>query len=421
MVTVEDWITIRELTRHGQSVSAIARQTGHDRKTVRKVLTQEVPTLTRSEGRTRARKLDPFRAYLDERMSQGCLNGAVLLEELRQRGFTGKISIVREILTPRRRDERHQREATVRFETGPGQQGQMDWADFGRIWVPGEERWRKLFAFVFTLGYSRAQYVEFVLSCDMEHFLDGHLNAFAALGIPQTILYDNLKTGILGRQPDGTPLLPGRFLDFALASGFTPKFCPPYHPQTKGKVERAIGYLRQNFWVRVAHDVMTGQLDLAGLNGQVQVWVEQIANLRVHGTHGEVVAARYAAEKPLLGQLAGRPRYDTAYHSVRRVSRDGQLSYGGQLYQLPLAQALTTVEVSENLQGSVTVRTAEGRPVRAERLAATGRTALLEPAALTQPTPEVGSFLRLVYPQSPVVVTRDLAVYEEVAHASQSH
>src|SRR5439155_2053396 len=114
--------------------------------------------------------------------------------------------------------------------------------------VPREERWRKLYGFVFTLGYSRAQYLEFVLSCDMEHFLKCHLGAFAALGIPETVLYDNLKTGILGRRPDGTPLLPGRFADFALTYGFTPRFCQPYRPRTKGKVERTVGYVRQNFW-----------------------------------------------------------------------------------------------------------------------------------------------------------------------------
>ena len=79
-----------------------------------------------------------------------------------------------------------------------------------------------------------------------------------ALGIPEQVLYDNLKTAILGRRQDGSPILPGRFLDFALYYGFTPKFCRPYRARTKGKVERAVGYVRQNFWVRVAAEVKAG-------------------------------------------------------------------------------------------------------------------------------------------------------------------
>ena len=225
---------------------------------------------------------------------------------------------------------------------------------------PEEERFRKLYAFVYTLGYSRASYLEFTTSCDMEHFLSSHLHAFEALGITETILYDNLKTGILGRARDGTPILPPRFGDFALFYGFSPRYCRPYRAKTKGKVERGVRYVRQNFWVRVQAEVAAKTLGLSGLNLRAREWAEGVANRRVHGTHGEIVFTRYLAEAPFLGSLGSRPRFDTDYHAIRRVGRDGRLSYKGSLYQVSLEHAFSEVEVVESLERAVTIRALRG-------------------------------------------------------------
>jgi transposase len=132
MLSVEDWITIRELDRRGVSVSEIARRTGHDWKTVRKAVAASAPQLTRKPAVGRESKLDPLREYVAQRVGEGCLNGIVLLEELRQRGYTGKISILRGILTPLRQEQQRAREMTERFETGPGKQAQVDWGSLGR-------------------------------------------------------------------------------------------------------------------------------------------------------------------------------------------------------------------------------------------------------------------------------------------------
>jgi transposase len=420
MLSVDAWIAIRDLERRGVSVSEIARQMGHDRKTVRKVLGAKTPPVERKSASGRGSKLDAFREFLEQRVAEGCLNGNVLLEELTQRGYTGKISILRGILTPLRQELRRQREATERYETGPGKQAQVDWGEFGKIWVPGDERWRKVYGFIFTLGYSRAQYLEFVLSCDLEHFLACHLGALGALGIPDKILYDNLKTGIVGRRPDGSSVLPGRFADFALYYGFTPTYCAPYRPQTKGKVERGVGYVRQNFWVRVAALVTSKELDLDGLNERAREWSSGVANVRVHGTHGEVVAVRYAREAGLLGKLSARPRYDVAYQSVRRVGRDGRLSYGGQIYQVPLAHALSEVTVRESLAGEITLQTKAGvilRPLVG--MPTSGQVAWHGTDEPTRRDETLADHrhLRVVPREAPVVEIRDLAVYEEVARA----
>jgi hypothetical protein len=312
------------------------------------------------------------------------------------------------------------REATERFETGPGKQAQVDWADFGRIYDSGEGRWRRLYGFVFTLGYSRAMHLEFTTCADMEHFLACHIGAFGALGIPETVLYDNLKTGILGRRSDGSPIFPGRFLDFALYYGFAPHFCKPYRARTKGKVERGIGYVRGNFWVRVGEEVRAGRLELAGLNGRASEWVEIVANRRVHGTHGQVVAERYAEEAPLLGGVHGRPPYDTAYRSIRRVARDGRFSYRGRLYQLGLVHALSEVEVAESLQGQLTVRSGAGQLLRVRAVELSSPLARPVIAKRGPRVADGGEGLLRLLCQAEEVELRDLAVYEEVAHAAAS-
>jgi len=419
VLLVEEWINIRELARQGLSVSEIARRSGRDRKTVRKVLVETPPIGRAKNSESRVTKLGPFEEYVKQRVEHGCLNASVLMEEIQRLGYKGKITMLRLFLAPLRQELVRKREATERFETGPGKQAQVDWGEFGRIWDSSGRCWQKLYAFVFTLGYSRAQYVEFTTSCDMEHFLHCHLKAFAALGIPQEILYDNLKTAILGRHPNGSPILPGRFLDFALYYGFTPRYCQPYRARTKGKVERGVGYVRQNFWVRVKGEVARGELELAALNEHVKEWMERTANVRLHGTHGEVVLKRLEEEKPLLGVFSRRPVYDTDYHSLRKVSRDGRFSYRGRLYAVDLRHGLGELDVAESLEGQITVRDKTGAVVRTEVVELVASTNRWQGQAGTTGSDDIGrgGLLALIGRDGPVVQTRSLAEYEEVAGA----
>jgi transposase len=419
VLLVEEWVNIRELARQGLSVSEIARRSERDRKTVHRVLVETAPAGRAKSSVARVTKLGPFEEHVKQRVERGCLNATVLMEEILRQGYTGKITMLRLFLAPLRQELLRKREATERFETGPGKQAQVDWGEFGKIWDSTTGRWHKLYVFIFTLGYSRAQYGEFTTCCDMEHFLHCHLGAFAALGVPQQILYDNLKTGILGRRPDGTPILPGRFLDFALYYGFTPKYCKPYRARTKGKVERGIGYVRQNFWVRVKSEVASGELELAALNERAKEWVEKIANVRVHGTHGEVVLKRFEEEKSLLGTVSARPAYDTDYHWLRKVSRDGRFSYRGKLYAVDLLHALGELDVAESLDGQITVRDKHGVVVRAQagELTAPTTRGQEQSEATVSDQPGRGGLLTLIGRDEPVVQTRSLAEYEEVASA----
>jgi len=177
MLKVEDRFMIKELHHKGLSISDIARLTGHDRKTVRAVI--QGPLLRqRRPPAPRASKLDPYTPYLQQRLADGVFNAQKLFHEIQAQGYRGQRSLVRTFVQPFRQARAAQ--ATIRFETPPGEQAQVDWGHFGTIEHRG--RTRRLYAFLFTLGWSRALYLEFTVSLTSAVFLRCHVHAFAALG-----------------------------------------------------------------------------------------------------------------------------------------------------------------------------------------------------------------------------------------------
>jgi transposase len=332
MIPQEVWVMIKSLQQQGLSIRAIARQLGVDRNTVRRALRRNgLPKYTRTTPRRS--KLDPFKPYLQQRLA-ACpeLTAVRLYQEIQPQGYTGQCSILRDFLRPLRQEHRRLGKLTVRFETAPGQQGQVDWGHFGTIFHQG--RYRPLYGFVMVLGYSRALFVHFATSQRLETFLHCHQLAFEAFGgYPHELLYDNAKTIVLAR-PDlraeaagVAPQWNAKFLDFAGYYGFTPRLCQPYRARTKGKVERTIGYVWQGFFTGCQFR------DLEDLNDQAAVWSTTVANQRVHATTGEVPAVRLTRE-PLL-PLAGRPVYDTSVVVPRRVSWDCFVAYDGNRYSVP--------------------------------------------------------------------------------------
>src|SRR3712207_4548081 len=139
MLGVEECFVIRELHRKGVSISEIARLTGHDRKTVRSVLARPLIPAPRPPRR-RSCKLDPFAAYIEGRLAEGVYNARKLYRELQARGYTGKETQVGAFVQPHREARRAEARATVRFETAPGEQAQVDWGHFGYIAHHGRQR-----------------------------------------------------------------------------------------------------------------------------------------------------------------------------------------------------------------------------------------------------------------------------------------
>lgn len=275
-----------QLKGEGKSIRAIARTLGISRNTVRRYLRADgVPTA--KPRPSRRSKLDPFIEHIDRRLSDGLFNCVVLLRELRDLGYEGGYSILKEYVRPRRLPR--QPKATLRFETRPGEQVQVDWGSLTYISSDGS---RRRWAFVMVMGYSRAIYLEIVRKADAATFIAAHLNAFEYFGgIPRRCLYDNAKVVVLGRDANGDPEWNRRMLDFSLRLGFKPQLCRPYRAQTKGKVENAIKYVKGNFWSSVRF------VSEQGLNRQAIAWCDGIANARVHGTTGKMPA-----------RLAGEPR-----------------------------------------------------------------------------------------------------------------
>ena len=293
---------MRILKRQGLSVREIARRTGHSRNTVERHLRREGDPVYTARPVVPG-KLDAYKAFVSERIIAAHperLPGTVLLGELRARGYTGGITILCEHLAGLRPVVPV--EPAVRFETEPGRQMQVDWAVIRRGSDP-------LSVFVAVLGYSRTVYVQFVTDERLETLMACHEAAFAFIGgTPHEVLYDNMRTVVIGRDaygPGKHRLQPG-FRDFAHHHGFLPRLCRPYRAQTKGKVERFIHYLRHSFWVPLDSRLrpLGRKVDAATANVEVRKWLRDTANLRVHGTTDRIPAELLGEEQGALLPLA---------------------------------------------------------------------------------------------------------------------
>jgi transposase len=326
---------IYELRAEGQSVRAIARLLGVARNSVRKYLrADEIP---KPQPRpARGSKLDPFRPCLEQRVREGVVNCVVLLRELRAQGYTGSYSLLKEAVQPLR--QRPPVQATVRFETAPGEQAQVDFGVFHYQAADGTTR--SLWAFVLVLSWSRLLYVEFIRRADLPTFLRCHVHAFERLGgLPRRCLYDNTKLVVLGRTAEGEPLWNTRFLDFAHRLGFDPRLCQPYRAQTKGRVESGIKYVRGNFWPTARFT------DDEDLNQQVQAWLDGVANVRLHGTTHERPVDRLAQEQVYLLPLPSPEQLAPFLREERTVGRDGFVAWERAWYGVHWRWVGQTVQV----------------------------------------------------------------------------
>jgi transposase len=339
---------IKDMHRKGLSISEIARQTGHDRKTVRKVINGNLLPERKNPPQLRPRKIDLYTDYLQRRMAEGVYNTRKLYREIQRQGYSGGLTQVILYVQPFRPPR--QEKATVRFETEPGQQAQVDWGSCG--YIDDEGRRKTLYCFVMTLGWSRMMYVEFTTKGDTGSFIGCHQHAFEYFGgVPREVLHDNLKSAVIERASDGTIRFNARYLDFALAMGFTPRPHQPYRPQTKGKVENGVRYVKGNFWVGLHF------IDVDDINLQVRVWLDTVANPRMHGTTGETPFSRLADEhlQPFTGQ-----RFDTSRISYRQVGRDCLVTYQRNAYSVPAMYVQQTVLVKETEDRRIILVSARG-------------------------------------------------------------
>lgn len=300
MLTQEDAVEILVLLKQGMGVREVARRCGVSRNTVRRVRDEGSERQYAREGR--ASKLDAFRDYLAERIAAAApkwIPASVLLREIKARGYTGSHTILRAHLSALK--PKAAVEPLVRFETAPGVQMQLDWAEF-RL---GTVRW---YLFVTVLGFSRWLWGHFVDNQRFETLRDLHVAAFGAMGgVPREALYDNMATVVIERDADGE----GRHRFHAGMStlardyNFRLRLCRPYRARTKGKVERVIRYVRESFFVPLLAELKAAGLEptLALVNARFATWSQEVANARVHATTGVVPAVRLVEEQRRLQAL----------------------------------------------------------------------------------------------------------------------
>jgi transposase len=404
---VED---IEELKRQGMSIHAISRLTGMDRKTITKYL--KVSGIPKYGPRpTEASKLDQFKPLLEERMKAGVWNARVLLRELRERGYQGGYTILTDWLRPQRRAA--QAVAVRRFETAAGKQAQVDWGHLGTLEIEGRQQ--ALWGFTFTLGYSRAVVAVAAVNQKLGTLLRMHEEAFREMGgVPEEILYDRMKTVWQGTDERGEIVWNPVFLDFARYWGFKPRLCRPYRAQTKGKVESGVKYVRRNFLCGLQGREPAG---LEELNGQLRVWVWEVANQRVHGTTHEKVGHRLETERTSLQPLDGRPVYPYSDEETRKVARDAYVSWQGSRYSVPWQYAGREVWVRQRGE-QVEVRHAAdciALHPRAQRQHAVITQAEHHAAIPVGNTRRDSKILVHLHATAPVVEIRPLAAYERLA------
>src|SRR5215472_13730626 len=269
-------------------VGTIARELGVHPDAVRNAIEAQ-----RLGGAQTVRRslVDPYLEFIRQTLDQHPrLRATRIYHMVRDRGYSGSVVQLRRAVARLRPQIR---EPFLRLETFPGEQGQVDWAHFGHVQV-GRAR-RALSCFVMTLSYSRALYLEFFFDQTTENFLRGHVHAFEAWkGQPRVILYDNLKSAVLERRGSQIHFNPA-LLELSGHYHFAARPCQVRAGNQKGRVERAIRYVRDSFWAGRTFTT------LAECNRQAWLWRDQVAHQRRWpGADGRTVAEVFADEQPRL-------------------------------------------------------------------------------------------------------------------------
>ena len=279
MITNEEFVVIHTLKKQGHSIRSISKITKLDRRTISKRLKEDEKI--QYKKREYKSHLDKYKEYITSRVNQALPNkipSSVIYEEILEYGYKGKIRSLQYYLASL--NPKHKKQDIIRFETDPGFQGQVDWT----IIKSGKN---PIYGFVMTLGYSRATFVYFTSNMKQDTWQDCHIKAFEYFGgIPQTLLYDNLKSVIIKRDKYGVKQhgFNEKFLEFA-KHRFIPKVCQPYRAQTKGKVERFNRYLKENFYIPLKSKLQGSgvEINVELLNTYLFSWLNK-ANNRIHAT-----------------------------------------------------------------------------------------------------------------------------------------
>ena len=413
MRTPDEVAAMLRLGALGWGERRIAAALGCSRRAVRRYLADGGGTKYRTPRR--AKRLDGLEDWLAERFRRHRGNADVVRQELeREHGLKVSLRTVERAVTGLRQSLAAEARATLRFETPPGRQLQIDFGETGAS-IGGEAV--KLHLFVATLGYSRRVFVRVFRHERQSAWLAGMEAAFAHFGgVAQEVLFDNPRALVDHHDAVTREVrFNARLHAFARYWGFKPRACAPYRARTKGKVENGVGYVKHNAIAGRRFD------SWAALEGHLDEWTREIADPRIHGTTGEAPIARFAREEAAaLRPLDGRPPFGEIRELIRRVKSDATIDVDANAYSVPWRLIGETVAVTVS-GGRVSVRhggdeVADHGEVSGRRQRVLAAAHLEGVAALSRPSIPVGAA-----PTAPALVPgeadllRPLSEYELAA------
>jgi transposase len=379
----KETMDVRAMLRHlqeGESDRAVARALHVSRKTVRRyrkwaeergVLDGPLPSLSELQSMVEAAlgspgppqnvsSVEPYRELVVTLRKQG-VEIAAIWERLKEREYKGSYASVYRFV---RNLEPFTPDVTVRLETPPGEEAQVDFGYAGMMINPETGKRQKAWAFVMTLSWSRHMYVEFVFDQRVETWLRAHRNALAFFGgVPRRIVVDNVKAAIIRACRDD-PLGQQSYRECAEHYGFLISPCLPRRPEHKGKVEQGgVHYVKRNF--------LGGRepTSIIQANRDVQRWVNTTAGNRIHGTTKERPLERFDIERRVLQPLPRTP-YDLAIWKQVKLHRDCHLVFDGAYYSAPyrlVGQELRVRGGTQEVQIYTTDYALVGTHTRAQR------------------------------------------------------
>jgi transposase len=329
------WGEIRERGSRGESKKGIAREVGRTVKTVRKWLKEDWKPRRRE---VTERELDEHGEFIAGRGPEVGFNGKVLDRELRVKGWSGHYATLARYVAPLRKAWRGESQAVVRFETGPGEQAQVDWGSTV-AWIA--EVLVRIHVFAMVLGYSRRLFARAYLGEGLGALLDGHEKAFEHFGGRcRTTLYDNPRTIVLSKNEEsGSVVWNPTFKDRMDFYGAEVRLCRYYRAQTKGKIESGVKYVKRN--------ALKGQRfgSLEELNEYLRDWCLSVADQRIHGTTHERPAERFERERDALVAVDLRRAPPRERVVTRTVAKDAFVAVDTNRYPVPFEWAGQDVTV----------------------------------------------------------------------------
>ena len=328
MRTPDDVSAMVKLKELGWGAKRIAAELGCSKNTVKRWLA--LGGWRACASPSRSKRLDGLEDWLAERFRRHGGNADVVRQELlAEKGLAVSLRTVERAVAPLRRELQAQARATVRFETRPGEQLQIDFGE-RRVEIGGQPE--RVFLFVSTLGYSRRLHVRAFGHEKQDSWFEGMESAFRTFGgVPEEVLLDNARALVLHHDPVSREVvLHPRLHAFARHWGFRVRACAPYRARTKAKDERGVGYVK--------HNAIAGRsfATWPALEAHLEAWTREIADARIHGTTGEPPMARFRRdEAAALKPAAGIPPFTTARDLVRRVGSDCTVEVDGNAYSVP--------------------------------------------------------------------------------------